>query len=103
VELTEADSGAEHSVGVGQELVVRLPENRTTGYRWHLSLPDGDGVVVDDDRFEPDATGRAGAGGTRTFRLRPTRPGTHRVGAERRRPWEAEGTGSRVEFTLSAT
>jgi predicted secreted protein len=102
MELTEADAGAEHTLPVGEELVVRLPENRTTGYRWHLAVPE-DGVVLDDDTFEPDASGRPGAGGVRTFRLRATKAGTHRVGATQRRPWESgDGGPPALEFRLTA-
>jgi predicted secreted protein len=102
VELTDADAGAERTVGVGQDLVIRLPENRTTGYRWHLDLPD-DGVVLDDDTFEPDTSGRPGQGGVRTFRLRATKAGTHRLAATRRRSWESGGDASPgLEFRVTA-
>lgn len=101
MELTDADAGAERLVGVGQDLVVRLPENRTTGYRWHLSLPE-EGLEATDDAYEAPAGIRPGAGGTRTVRLRATRPGTHRLVAELRRSWEGEGSGRRLEFTLRA-
>ena len=55
MELTDADTGAEHSLDVGQELVVRLPENRTTGYRWDLAVPDG--VALDDELTGGDVGG----------------------------------------------
>jgi inhibitor of cysteine peptidase len=89
VELTEADAGGEHALGVGQEAVLRLPENRTTGYRWQVSAPDG--VQVEDGGFEPAPSGAPGAGGTRTFRLRATVAGTHPVTAGLRRSWESGG------------
>jgi predicted secreted protein len=102
VELTESDAGAEHSVDVGQELVVRLPENRTTGFRWHLALPD-DGVVLDEDRFDVDTSGRPGAGGVRIFRLRATTPGPHRLGATLRRSWVSGDAGPPgLEFRVTA-
>src|SRR4051812_21030113 len=51
VELTEADLPGEHALGVGDELVARLDENRTTGYRWRADdLPAG--VTLVDDGFE---------------------------------------------------
>ena len=80
MELSETDAGAEHPLGVGQEAVLRLPENRTTGYRWQLSAPDG--VEVEDAGYEPAPSGVPGAPGTRTFRLRPAVPGP----TGRRRP-----------------
>jgi len=102
VELTESDAGAEHAVGVGQEFVVRLKENRTTGYRWHLALPEDD-VVLDDDTFEPDTSGRPGKGGVRMFRLRATKAGTHRLAATQQRAWESGGDAPPgLEFRVTA-
>lgn len=101
MELTDADAGAQRSVGVGQDVVVRLPENRTTGYRWSFDLPE-EGLELADDSYTPPDPGRPGAGGIRTVRLRVTRVGTHRVGAALRRSWESGGAGRRVEFTLHA-
>jgi predicted secreted protein len=102
VELTESDAGAQRTVGVGQELVVRLTENRTTGFRWHLDLPE-DGVALEEDRFDADTSGRPGAGGVRTFRLRATTPGTHRLGATLRRPWgSGESAPPGLEFHVTA-
>jgi inhibitor of cysteine peptidase len=100
VELTEADAGGEHALGVGQEVVLRLPENRTTGYRWQLSVPDG--VAVTDDGYDAAPSGAPGAAGTRTFRLRATAAGTHRVTARLRRSWEqSPGAGpGDLEFAL---
>jgi predicted secreted protein len=102
VELTESDAGVERAVDVGQEIVVRLQENRTTGYRWQLAMPE-DGVVLDDDRFEPGTSGRPGVGGTRTFRLHATRAGTHRLGARLQRPWgSGDDAPPGLEFRVTA-
>ena len=102
MELTEADAGREHAAAVGEQLVVRLPENPTTGYRWQLDAPAE--VAVEDDGFEPGGSGAPGAAGTRTFRLRATAPGTHHLAATQRRSWETgPGTGPGVEFTVRAT
>lgn len=103
MELTEADAGGEHALGIGEEVVLRLPENRTTGYRWLVSAPDG--VQVEDGGYEPAPSGAPGAGGVRTFRLRATAPGAHRVAAGRRRSWESAGATSPgdLEFRLRTT
>jgi predicted secreted protein len=99
VELTEADAGSERAVAVGEELVVRLEENRTTGFRWQLAeLPDG--VTVADDGFEAPAAGRPGQAGLHTFRLRPTAPGDYRVAVALGRSWGAAAPERTVEFTV---
>lgn len=102
MELTRSDAGTEHPLGVGQEAVLRLPENRTTGYRWEVSAPGG--VHVEDGGFEPAPSGAPGAGGTRTFRLRPIAPGTHAVAVGLRRSWESGGPApGDLTFTLRTT
>ena len=99
MELTDADAGREHTAAVGEQLVVRLPESPTTGYRWQLEVPPE--VTVEEDGFEPGDPGAPGAAGTRTFRLRATAPGTHHLAASQRRSWETgPGTGRGVEFTV---
>jgi inhibitor of cysteine peptidase len=101
VELTEADAGTERAVPVGEELVVRLDENRTTGFSWRLAdLPRG--VTLVDDGYESPSPGRPGQPGTRCFRLRATEAGEHRLAATLGRSWES-GAGARsVEFRLRA-
>ena len=100
VELTESDSGGERSAAVGDDLVIRLTENRTTGYRWYLSAP-GDAFAVVDDTCQPAEPGLPGAPGVRTMRLRATRPGSYEVTAASRRSWEpGPGSGPRLRFLI---
>lgn len=102
LELTGSDAGGECTLGVGQEVVLRLPENRTTGYRWQVIAPDG--VQVEDAGFEPAPSEVPGAPGTHTFRLRPTVAGTHQVAAGLRRRWEPGGASpDDLAFSLRTT
>ena len=99
MELTEADAGVEQALAVGDEVVLRLAENRTTGFRWDLGdLPDGMALV--DDGFEAPSPGRPGQGGVRCLRLRATAPGEHRVSAGLRRSWEEGGPQRTLEFPI---
>ena len=66
VELSESDSGGERSVAVGDDVVIRLTENRTAGYRWSLPVP-GDAFAVVDDTYQPAAI--ATASGRQMLRL----------------------------------
>jgi inhibitor of cysteine peptidase len=100
VELSESDSGAERSVAVGDDLVIRLTENRTTGYRWHMSAP-GDAFAVVDDTYQPAESGLPGAPGVRTVRLRATYPGSYELTAASRRSWEpGAGSGPGLRFVI---
>ena len=99
MELTEVDAGAARPVAVGEEIVVRLPENRTTGFRWQLAgLPDD--VTLVDDGYEAPATGRPGEGGVHTFRLRPTAAGDRRVAVTLGRSWGTAAPERTLEFTV---
>ncbi len=100
IELSESDSGGEWSAAVGDDLVIRLTENRTTGYRWYLSAPEGTFAVID-DTYQAAEPGLPGAPGVRTVRLRATHPGSHELTAASRRPWEpGAGTGPRLQFLI---
>jgi len=84
------------TVARGQQVVVRLPENPTTGYRWE---PPADVEVVSDE-FHPAAGTGIGAGGERVFTLAARAP-TAEVRFALMRPWGG-GSPERV-FTLRLT
>ena len=103
VELSESDSGGERSVAVGDDVVIRLTENRTAGYRWSLPVP-GDAFAVVDDTYQPAESGLPSAPGVRTVRLHATHPGSHELTAASRRSWESRtGSGLRLQFLIHGT
>lgn len=86
--LTAAQSGFPIKAMVGDELVIQLVENPTSGYRWQ---PDsGLQLSAREDLFEPTA-GASGAGGVRTLRFFLTSPGRLDLAFSLRRSWEGEG------------
>ncbi|MEX3104103.1 MULTISPECIES: protease inhibitor I42 family protein [unclassified Streptomyces] len=97
-------------VRAGDDVVVELPENPSTGYRWEITGIEGLDVTGDD--HTPAPTGPAGAelggaelvgaGGTRVLRLRAEKAGEGRLELLYRRPWEAEGE-SEGEYALRVT
>lgn len=100
ITLGESDAGRSHTVQVGDEVVVRLPENPTTGHRWHLTLPT-EGLDAATDSFAAAAPARPGSGGTREFRLQASAPGTFRVGLAHKRSWEPTASAATVlEFDI---
>lgn len=84
------------TVAAGQQVVVRLPENPTTGYRW--AQPAGVEVVADE--FHPPGSSAMGAGGERVFTLAAF-PAAGEVRFELKRPW-GSGAPERT-FTLRFT
>ena len=89
IQLTQADDGRAVTLAAGQQVVIRLSENPTTGYRWE---PPGGVEVVGDEYHSPDGSA-TGGGGERVFTLATT--GEMRF--ELKRPWG--GAPERI-FTL---
>jgi Predicted secreted protein len=70
VELTEANNGESIEVHPGDEIILHLPENPTTGYRWHIERADGMVEVIARlpvDSPPPDPGVVFGRGGVRSF------------------------------------
>jgi inhibitor of cysteine peptidase len=90
----EVTGDAEVEVGVGDEVVIRLPENATTGYVWSVRSV-GEGLEVLEDTMVPagglsEGGAPPGAGGERFVRVRATAPTRADVALQLARPWEDE-------------
>ncbi len=105
VTLGAAESGATIAIATSQRVVVRLPGNPSTGYRWSLVESAG-GVLASDGApsFEPvqAAAQRPGAGGTEVWRFTPMRAGEQVLRFEYSRPWE-QGTPPAEVVTFTVT
>ena len=93
VTVSAAQSGTTVALASGQDLVVRLPSNPTTGYRWIYVEPKDAVLRVDGpSTFEGAQSpgGAVGAGGTEIWKLAPLKPGQQQLRFEYRRPWEQD-------------
>jgi inhibitor of cysteine peptidase len=84
----EVSTAGTVSAAVGDELVIRLPENGTTGYVWTVRLP-GEGLELVSDAFAP-GPGAVGASGVRLIRIRVAAPGRSDAVFRLGRPWEQD-------------
>jgi inhibitor of cysteine peptidase len=89
VTLTSVDDGKAVGVHPGDELVVRLSENPTTGYRWHIDRADGP-LHLETDAYHPAPSVQIGSGGVREFRFRAAAAGSARLELKYWQPWEGE-------------
>jgi inhibitor of cysteine peptidase len=98
VTVSADQSGTSVALASGQDLVVRLPSNPTTGYRWIYVEPKDAVLRVDGpSSYEAQsAGGAAGAGGMEIWKLAPLKPGQQQLRFEYRRPWEQDVAPSRV-------
>jgi inhibitor of cysteine peptidase len=105
VTVSAAQSGTSVALASGQDLVVRLPSNPTTGYRWIYVEPKDAVLRVDGpSTFEAaqSAAGAVGAGGTEIWKLAPFKSGQQQLRFEYRRPWE-QGVAPAQTATYSVT
>ncbi|MGD6741646.1 protease inhibitor I42 family protein [Streptomyces sp. BH106] len=84
IHLSAGDS--EVTVRLGDVVVVRLPENGTTGYQWQVQDVEG-GLEVTGSDFLPPGEVVPGGGGTRVLRVRPTKAGDGRLALHLKQPW----------------
>jgi inhibitor of cysteine peptidase len=108
IELSQSDDGRTVPARPGDEIVFVLPENATTGYRWHLDVADGILSLLSDGYREAVETNEAevqiGRGGLREFRFRVTSHGTARVTLKRWQEWEDESTADmRVALQIASS
>lgn len=90
----KVDEGKTIDAQVGQKVTVRLPENPTTGYTWHVESVDRD-LGAPDASYQPDdndsdRVGGASGDGTFTWKLFKPAIGSHAVTFKKSRG--AEGT-----------
>jgi inhibitor of cysteine peptidase len=99
--LTEADNGKDVDAHVGDTIVLRLPENPTTGYRW--AFDDLDTAAVGAQEGDHTRSSEAvGSGGEKTWSLTPTAPGATPVKLKLWRHWEGDSSvKKRFSVTLS--
>jgi predicted secreted protein len=90
VQLTELDSNSQVDLRVGDTLVIRLPENPGTGYRWNIANIDDPLVRIDDSEFTQTPGSGIGGGGFRIFTLSAQGPGVAWLSLKKRRPWEGD-------------
>jgi inhibitor of cysteine peptidase len=105
IEVTAVDDGKSVTARPGDEIVVVLPENATTGYRWQLDqsaeqlrlLSDGYREAAAADDEEPVF----GRGGLREFRFAVDAPGAGTLLLKHWREWEGDSSVTRrVSFTI---
>lgn len=89
--LSELDNHRLVETAVGDQIVVRLPENPTTGFRWQLEWAEG-AVQSEDDSFELGPSPQIGSGGVREFRFRVRGAQPGRIELKQWQAWEGEAS-----------
>lgn len=74
----------------GQTLILSLPSNPTTGFRWQLfdAAPAVLRTLGPEVYRTPEDAGLVGSGGLSTWRFQAAQPGQARLLLQYQRPWE---------------
>jgi inhibitor of cysteine peptidase len=89
--LTAADNGSQVEVAVGQQILVTLDGNPSTGYSWDVKdLETSLLEQVGEAKFESSAPSLVGSGGTQTLTFKALQAGTTTLTLVYHRPWETE-------------
>lgn len=97
-------SSSPAAVKVGQDFLIALPANPTTGYSW-TAKSGSSAIMVEGSAYQPSAAGKGmmGAGGQQIFVLEATRAGTATVIFSYARPWQKGMKPARtMTFTITA-
>ncbi|HEY7597269.1 MAG TPA: protease inhibitor I42 family protein [Actinophytocola sp.] len=86
VELIDSDDA---EVDIGDEVVIRLRENGTTGYVWSVRELGAGLELISNEFVPPSVQQVAGAAGERLVRVRVVDAVSASVVLEHARPWEA--------------
>jgi inhibitor of cysteine peptidase len=98
--LGDDDEGTEVSLKTGEQLVIELPSNPTTGFSWMVA-DSGPLTQAGESEYETDAAPDVvGAAGTETFTFNAEEAGSGTLKLEYRRSWE---TGVAAEDVWSVT
>jgi len=98
ITVTQERSGGTIRASVGDIVVIKLNENPSTGYRWHIEAAHG--LVPSNDDFTPGSG--VGAAGERTVRFAAASPGLANITMALRRPWETVAQ-ARFELAVDVT
>jgi inhibitor of cysteine peptidase len=103
VTLTAADKGGQVEVKVGEQIVITLDGNPSTGYTWEAK--DLDATMfeqVGDPAFSSSNPGLVGSGGTLTLTFKALKAGSASLTLVYHRPWET-GVDPTDTFAVTVT
>jgi inhibitor of cysteine peptidase len=92
VTLTDADDNSAVSVALGEEIVVRVESNPTTGYEWEVAAVDPAVLTYLGSDYEGPDTNLVGAGGIQVLRFRTAAAGESAIALKYWRPFEGESS-----------
>jgi inhibitor of cysteine peptidase len=90
VTLTQADDGTVVEVAPSTVVVVRLPENSSTGFNWAVDRLDDRVLGLQSSDYGPPTGGAVGGAGWRSFAFRAMTTGSDRLRLKLWRHWQGD-------------
>ncbi|MFO1423822.1 MAG: protease inhibitor I42 family protein [Candidatus Competibacteraceae bacterium] len=90
--LTRADNNRSAELQVGERLIVRLPENPTTGYTWAIDETDSRLLALVSTDYASPETESIGVRGQRAFVFTVRQPGEVALKLKYWRFWEGDAS-----------
>ncbi len=86
----------------GQQFIIALKSNPTTGYKWEATF-DPNALKLVSDEYKQDASqpGMVGVGGVQRFTFQGLKAGKADVALTYRQPWPGGNTGEKKVFTVT--
>ena len=84
----------------GQQLIIRLDENPSTGYVWQVTFPEG--LQVISDHFVPNKPEVADSPGEHSWVIKATKDGTYTMEFKKLRPSTPDSVIDTKTFKLKA-
>jgi inhibitor of cysteine peptidase len=101
VTIDETCHGRLIEIFSNNRVILQLPENPSTGYRWELKPLDTNILKLQVDTYRAPTTMALGAKGIRIFEFLSQSTGTVNLRLHLRRPWESESANAEIfEVTL---
>lgn len=100
LELTYKNSGDTIEISPDTEVVIRLEENRTTGYQWTIENPGEKLIsIVNEEHIVPEKSS-VGQGGIYVLRMRVDQSGEDKLRLKYWQSWEGESSVEK-RFTIN--
>ncbi len=98
--ITEAENGKSIRIKNGENFILQLRENPSTGYSWELNVSEGLDILSDGYTQDQAPEGQVGVPGTHSWTIEAVSLGSQQVNGIYKRPWE-NMTGTEENFTLT--
>lgn len=102
INTTTSVSCETKTIPVGGSFSIKVASNPTTGYSWRcICTPKEYVIVTNKYKSNDDQEKTVGSGGTETFTITATKPGTVECILEYGRPWDPQSYGNIKKYRIT--